>query len=95
MAKPQPRGPVVWSKCKLDARTFNPQETAELLGHWADNPLIIRQVIQPLAKELQTTHIWEKICPECAHRRIDRVLEDNSNQRNELSDDQIFYGDQW
>jgi fumarate reductase subunit C len=84
--------PSTTAKCTECGRMFDTKETAERLAHWADNPLVIKLVIRKLAVELHTTQIWLKICPEDASRRVDMVLEENSSQRDILTDDEERYG---
>ena len=81
--------------CKDDRRKFAPSATAELMGGYTENPLVIKKVFRPMQAEFGTPRIWEMVCPDCAITRIMRVIDEHSNQRSTLTDDEERYGDMW
>jgi hypothetical protein len=81
----------VKQKCEVDGRWFEPSSTLDRMNTWLENPLIIKQVIQPLAKEYSTTRPDQHICPDCFQKLVDRVMAENSRSRDVLSEDELRY----
>lgn len=83
------------AKCKMDARIYQPEWTLDVATSYTENPLVIKEVLQVLAKRWSDPKIHNHICPDCLVTEIQECIDRNSNQRSELTDDQLHYGDQW
>jgi hypothetical protein len=81
----------VKSKCVEDGRWYDSDDTLERMNTWLENPLIIKQVIQPLAREHNTTAPHTYVCPTCFTKAVERVLNDNSRGRDILTEDELRY----
>lgn len=79
------------TKCQFDARWFDSDQALDRMNTWLENPLIIKKVVQPLAREVKSPYIHLHCCPDCFQKRVDQVMRENSRQRDILSDDELRY----
>jgi len=74
---------------------FQPEDTLSVATSYTENPLVIKEVLQVLAKRWNDPRIHNHICPDCLVTEVLECIGRNSRQRSELTDDEEHYGDQW
>jgi len=62
-------------KCDRDGRIYEPDESLERLASYADDPLIVSEVIRPLAQEYGVQPHFH-ICPACVQDAVDRARDE-------------------
>jgi len=84
------------AKCKSCARAYQPSRTLDVATSYTENPLVIKEVLQAIAKREGNPRLHTYMCPDCLITEITECIDRNSSQKSELSDDELFYGtSQW
>jgi hypothetical protein len=71
-------------RCRGCSGRVDPAESLELLVGYADNPLLVKGLIQALATEYNTTELQQTVCTTCILNRFDRVMADATWQPDAL-----------